>query len=107
MKFEIEGLDKLEKKLDDMQRAAKEIEQGEEVPFDVLFNQTFMSNNTQFSSFDEILEAGNFVVNSPEDFEAIPEDDFDKHIAKTTQFDTWGDMLNSAATDYAAKKLGF
>ncbi|MCM3396779.1 hypothetical protein M3638_02860 [Oceanobacillus profundus] len=107
MKFEMNGFDELGKKLNQMQRAAKEMEKGEEVSFDVLFNQSFMLKHTQFNSFDELLEAGNFVVNSPEDFEAIPDDEFDKHIAKTTQFDNWEDMKTTAATDYAAKKLGF
>lgn len=107
MKFEMKGFDKLEKKLNKMQRSAKEMEKGEEVSFEVLFNRTFMSKNTQFISFDELLKAGNFDVNSTEDFEAIPDDVFDKHIAKHTKFNDWKDMLNAASTDYAAKKLGF
>lgn len=107
MKFKMDGFDDLNKKLNQMQQAAKEMEKGEEVSFDVLFNQSFMVKNTQFNSFDELLKAGNFVVNSTEDFEAIPDNEFDQYIAKSTQFDNWEDMRNTAATDYAAKKLGF
>lgn len=107
MKFEIKGFDKLEKRLNEIQRNAKEMEKGEDVPFDVLFNQAFMSQNTQFNSFDEFLEAGSFVVSSTEDFEAIPNNVFDKHVVKYTKFSNWKDMLNTAATDYTAKKLRF
>lgn len=107
MKFEMKGFDKLEKKLNKMQRAAKEMEQGEEVPFDVLFNQEFMTKHTRFNSFDELLDAGNYIVNSPKDFEAIPDDEFDQHISKTTDFSDWQDMQKSAGVEYTAKKLGF
>ena len=53
------------------------------------------------------MNAGGFKVESQEDFEAIPDTELDRHIAATTKFKNWKDMLNEATTQYAAKKLGF
>lgn len=105
--FKIKGLDKLQKQLKNIERAAKELEKGENVSFDVLFNPSFMRKNTQFNTFEDFLTDGNFVVNSQEDFEAIPDKDIDDHVSKTTKFNNWQEMLDTAATEYTIKKLGF
>lgn len=107
MKIEFEGLDELQNNLKQMEKAAKELEKGENVPFSVLFSSTFMNKNTQFNSFEEFLSAGGFEVNSQEDFEAIPDDDMDTHVAKTTKFNSWDEMLSTAGEEYIVKKLGF
>lgn len=106
MGFEIKGLKEFQKKLNNMAKAAKSLD-GAKVSFDVLFNKSFMRKYTSFTSFDELLAAGGFIVNSEEDFEAIPDDVFDKHIKATTKFKTWEAMLSEASSQYAAKKLGF
>ena len=66
-----------------------------------------MKKYTSFHSMTELLESGGFNVESQEDFEAIPDEQFDKHISATTKFNKWEDMLGEAASQYAAKKLGF
>ncbi|WP_246029136.1 hypothetical protein [Paenibacillus humicus] len=100
-------MDEFQKALAEMQRQAKELEGRREVTFEELFPPSFMIEHTNFSSFEELLEAGGFEVNSAEDFEAIPDDVFDQHIGKHTQFDSWENMQDSAVQEYAAKKLGF
>lgn len=107
MSFKITGLDKLQKQLKRMEKGAKELERNNQVPFDELFTRSFMLKYSNFSTFDELLEAGNFIVNSQEDFEAIPDEDFDKHVAATTRFQCWENMLSKATEIYAMKKLGF
>ena len=76
-----------------------------EVPFDILFNKNFMKRNTNFNSFDELLEAGNFIVNTQEDFEAIPDDVFDKHIMNCTKFNSWEEMMQEAGEAYVVSQL--
>ncbi|WP_182200079.1 hypothetical protein [Paraliobacillus salinarum] len=107
MKFKSNGFDDLNKELKKMQKAASEMEKGEEVPFGKLFNKSFMEENTQFSSFDDLLQSGGFEITSEEDFDAIPESELDEHVAKTTNFENWQDMLGSATQEYAVKRLGF
>lgn len=105
--MKITGLDKLEKQLKQMQKSAKELSQTKQVSFDELFPTSFMQKYTSFSSMDELLAAGDFKVETQEDFESIPDDEFDKHIISTTKFNSWENMLGEATSQYAAKKLGF
>jgi len=105
MKFE--GFDKLEKELRRMESAAKELSEEREVSFEELFNPDFMSEYTEFKSFKELLESGGFKVNSVEDFAAIPDDEFDEHILRTTSFDKWEDMQKTAEIKYFERKIEF
>lgn len=105
--MKITGLDKLEKQLKQMKKGAKELSQTKNISFEELFPTSFMRKYTSFSSMDELLDASGFKVESQEDFEAIPENEFDKHIATNTKFKNWEDMLGEATSQYAAKKLGF
>lgn len=105
--IKIKGLDKLEKQLKQMEKGAKELSRTKQVSFGELFTASFMRKYTPFSSLDELLQAGGFKVESQEDFETIPDAKLDKHIAATTRFKSWEDMLSEATTQYAAKKLGF
>lgn len=105
--FKITGLDKLEKQLKQMEKGAKELSKTKHVSFGELFPASFMRKYTSFSSMDELLDVGGFKVESQEDFEAIPDAEFDKHIAASTRFNSWEDMLGEATSQYAAKKLGF
>jgi len=105
--IKIDGLDKLQNRLKQMEEAAKELEKGESVPFSVLFSSVFMGQYTQFNSFEDFLSAGGFEVNSQEDFEAIPDEAMDTHVAKTTKFGSWDEMLSTAGKEYVEKKLGF
>lgn len=105
--FKITGFDKLEKQLKQMEKGAKELSKTKHVSFGELFPASFMRKYTSFSSMDELLDASSFKSETQEDFEAIPDDEFDKYIAANTKFKTWEDMLGEATSQYAAKKLGF
>lgn len=105
--MKIEGLDEFRRELKQIQKNANELSGENEVSFDELFSTQFMSKYTSFKSFDELLEAGSFVVNSKEDFEKIPDDLFDDHIAKNTNFDDWESMQEEAFQVYVSRKLGF
>lgn len=105
--FKITGLDKLQKQLKEMERSAKELSGTKEVPFSDLFTTSFMRRYTPFSTFDELLEAGGFHADTTEEFAAIPDAPFDAHIAATTRFKSWEEMLSTAQEQYITKKLGF
>ena len=106
MSIEIKGLDELKEHLDQMQQNAKELEQTKSVSFSDLFTSSFMQKHTEFSSIDKLFKAGNFIVESQEDFEAISESELDAHVNKTTNFSSWQDMLDEAVKEFTAKKLG-
>ena len=102
----ITGLEDLEKQLKQMEKGAKELSKEKSISFESLFTDSFMRKYTSFTSMGELLNAGGFKVESQEDFEAIPNAEFDRHIAANTKFKTWENMLDEATSQYVAKKLG-
>jgi hypothetical protein len=106
MGFELEGLDELKNKLNDIARRADGMDGENEVPVTELCNPSFMKEHTSYSSFEDLLEDGGYEVTSPEDFEAVPDDEFDQHIQRNTSFDSWEGMMGAAVQAWAAKELG-
>ncbi|WP_054954967.1 hypothetical protein [Paenibacillus dakarensis] len=106
MSIKLKGFDDFEKKMKQLQRNAERLNGTHEVSYDDLFTPSFMNRYTDFSSFGELLEGGGFVVNSVKDFEDIPDDVFDQHISKTTQFESWKDMHTQAVNEYVGRQLG-
>lgn len=106
-RFKVQGFDELEKDLKKLQKNAKKLDRQKKIPFSDLFTPEFMSKYTSFASFDELLSAGGFHAETSEEFEEIPEAAFDAHIAATTKFPTWEDMLDEATSQYVTKALGF
>lgn len=105
--FKMRGFDKLEKDLKRMQENARKLNGRREVPFSDLFTPEFMRKHTSFSTFNELLKAGGFQVETSEDFEAIPDAEFDAHISATTKFPSWEAMLEEATSQYVTRMLGF
>lgn len=107
MSFKIDGLDDLQKELFKIQKNIKEVSNKKTLSLSELFTTSFMSKYTNFSTFDNFLKAGNFTVNSQEDFEAIPDEEMDIHVGTLTSFSSWEDMLEKATEEYLVKKLNF
>lgn len=74
---------------------------GGSILFTDLFTPEFMRKYTQFESIDELLASGGFEVNSEEDYEAIPDAEIDAHVAKTTRFHSWKELLTDAIETYS------
>ncbi|WP_414842153.1 hypothetical protein [Enterococcus saccharolyticus] len=107
MSFKITGLDKLQKELSNMSKAAEELNGTHEVPLYELFTDNFISENSKFSTAEEFFSTDDIDFDNQEAFEALPDEVIDKYISENTDFDTWSDMLTSAGKQYALKKLGF
>lgn len=75
------------------------------VSFDDLFSSKFMKKYSNLKSFEELLSIGGYIVNSKEDFESIPEDEFDKLINKHTKFSSWKEMYATAGKEYMVSKF--
>jgi len=75
------------------------------VSFGELFTTQFMKENTDFNSFEELLQFGGYEVNSPEDFAAIPDDEFDALVCAKTKFQNWESMKSEAGREYAIRKF--
>lgn len=92
--------------LDKLQRRIESIPKSENVSFGELFNPAFMRRYTQFESIDTMIEASGYTVETPEDFAAIPDAEWDAFIATNTQFPDWLEMQKTAAAERMKRQLG-
>lgn len=107
MKMEIEGLDKLQKEIEDLKKNIEEHEE-ETVSLDELLNQEFMQKYTQFSDFDEMIDSSKFEIETQDDFDDLFEnEDWDDYVIDTTKFKDWEEMMQTAETERLEKILGF
>jgi hypothetical protein len=106
MTFKITGLKEFQKKLEDLERKAKALNGKHEISFAELFNASFMRRYTSFDSMEELIEAGGFKVETVDDFKAIPEHKWDEHIARSTRFRNWQEMMKQASAEWAKRQLG-
>ena len=74
------------------------------VDFEDLFDKSFMRKYTNYRSFEKFLQGGRFHITSQQDLEDLPEEQMDKHVAKTTRFSRWGEMIDFATDIYARKQ---
>lgn len=93
-----EGLNNFDAKSNILDKAAENLESS--ISFTELFTSEFMKLYTQYDSIEELLSSGGFEVNSEEDYEAIPDEDIDAHVSKTTNFSSWREMLTEAVEAY-------
>ncbi|NBJ90978.1 hypothetical protein [Acutalibacter sp. 1XD8-36] len=70
-----------------------------------LLPDKFFQENTPYASFDDFLAAGGFYPETKEDIEAIPQPDIDAHVAATTKFNNWHELMELALKQFLSEKL--
>lgn len=90
-----------------MADAARDLDGENQVSFGELFSNKFMRRHTDFDDIEAFFEESPWEVEDEEDFEEIPEDEFDEYVEDTTLFDTWESMLDKAAEKWMMDQLGF
>ncbi len=105
MSSEFHNLEELEDRFDQMAKAAERLESPAAVPFDELFDASFMSTHSNFTSFDEFLSAGDYHPSTSTELEAFLGTKFDEFIARMTDFPGWEEMFREASIHYYARSL--
>jgi hypothetical protein len=105
MSFEIKGLKEAQDRLKKLADDAEELD-GQSVPLSEVLTDEFVHTNSPFDSLDNLIKASGYTVESQEDFEAIPDEEWDRFISDNTSFDSWQEMIDSAGAIYAKNKLG-
>ena len=100
--FRLTGLDKFQKKLQQLRKNAKELNGKHSVPFDELFSEEFMRTHSSFSSMQAMLDASPFKDMM---FKDIPDIEWDVYVSHSTDFKSWKDMKAAGTKKWAAKKL--
>ena len=102
--FKITGLDEAMKKLNDLQRKAKAINQ-QSVPVSEILTPAFLLRHTPFGSADEMYQASGFKIETPEDFAAIPDQEWEQFIQTNTSYESWIEMQKAAGVSHIESKL--
>jgi hypothetical protein len=90
----------MEELMNELQGQKMNQEDPNEISFEKLFNEEFMSKYSNCKSFDEFVIKGNFQVKTEEDVADIPDELFDRHVARETKFADWKSMLETANKEY-------
>ena len=64
-----------------------------------------MQKNSNSSNINYFLKNSGFIINSKADFEAIPDEEWEKYIIENTRFSSWSEMQNTAHEAWLKKWL--
>lgn len=106
MSFKISGLGELSKQLKELEKEANKLEGSQSIPFSELFHTNFMNKYTNFNNIDEMFEKSGFKCTSNEDFEKIPDSEWNDFVKNNTNFSNWENMKSTAGKEYVANQLG-
>lgn len=62
------------------------------------FDPEFMARYSRFSSFEEFSEESPWTITEWQDIDSIDMEELDGFIDRTTEFDSWDQLRNRAAT---------
>ncbi|MDH1101125.1 hypothetical protein N5C37_08380 [Pseudomonas mosselii] len=91
--------------LDKLMKNAKELQSTKQVSLNKLLSPAFISAHSKFRDLDELFSASGYKIDSTEDFAAIPDEEWDSFISKSTDFDNWLDMQKAAHAEFARSIL--
>lgn len=100
--IKITGLDKLQRRLDDLQRRAKDLDGTHDLTFAELFPDSFMHRNTRFPSMQAMIDEAGI-----EDGDDIQTPEWSSFVSQHTKFSSWDEMKSTAGQEWAKKRLGF
>jgi len=106
--MQIKGLDEFSKSLKKLSENAKKLEDAgpQSVPLTELMGPDFISARTRFPDVQTLFSESGFKIDTPEDFNAIPEEDWDRFIQSETKFSSWKEMITTAGALWTKKQLG-
>ncbi|MGJ0354054.1 hypothetical protein [Aliarcobacter cryaerophilus] len=96
---------KFNNSLSKLSKTINELSKSKSISFNDLYPRSFMLANSSFSSFEELISNSTFTITSQEDFNNIPEKEWDSYIKSVTKFSSWDEMKSKAFHVYMSKKL--
>lgn len=90
---------------DKLKKNLKKLDGSHQVKLTDLMNESFISTCSNFSSLEDLFNASGFKFESQEDFEAIPDDEWDEFITNNTTYKDWSEMKSAASAEYAKTQL--
>jgi hypothetical protein len=96
---------KSKENLEKLQKNFSELSGTTELMLVDIMDSQFIAGCSQYSSLEELFDSSGFKIDSKEDFEAIPDDEWEAFITSNTSYDSWLEMQKAAVTAYTQKKL--
>ena len=93
---DLSGLKKLQENMEKLQ-GSREVSMAE------ILTDEFVSSHSKYAGFDELL--ADIGVTTAEEFTAMPDEKFDAFLVANTDFESWQDMQQQAASAYAEAKI--
>lgn len=91
--------------LKQLQENLETISETTQVTLVELMPPQFISDCSRFTSLEAFFEASGFKIDSPEDFAAIPDNEWDIFIKENTTYENWSEMQEAAAAGYFKSAL--
>ena len=99
-------LDDLTAELRRIAKRADELEGRHEVNISELLTDSFMVSNTSYPSLNQFFKAFNIPpLTDTEAFEAVSEQALDYATSHSSNFSSWQEMLEAAASDYVTNTM--
>lgn len=105
MSFKKSNLDGFDELFDQYIENAKDLVDEYAIPFNLLFNPTFMSQNTNYEDFVDFFTAGKFDISNNNDIYKYDPTLLDCFVKRETNFETWKKMKESAAVEWINKSI--
>ncbi|HBI3683762.1 TPA: hypothetical protein K3939_004457 [Citrobacter freundii] len=96
---------KIKSNINQIKKNLEEIGNTTQIRFDELFTPEFLTEYTSFVSIGDMFEKSGFIVKTPEDFKAIPDDEWERFVTENTTFESWSDMQKKALQVVMSKRL--
>lgn len=91
--------------LDQLIKNAKELDGKHQVKMVDMLNPQFVSAHSKFDDLASLFAASGFKIDGPDDFAAIPDDQWDAFIAANTDFENWAEMQKAGHLHYVKGRL--
>lgn len=101
--MELSGLDEFQRKLDTLEKNAKELDGEHTLSGKDLFPSSFMQKYSNVSSLQELFPG--YDVSSDATFSKIPSSVVEKAVKEHTNFNSWDELKKEAAKAYVKRKL--
>ncbi|TKX69257.1 hypothetical protein [Halorubrum sp. SP9] len=102
----MDGIDEAIDELEELRASAEKMDGENEMAITDLFPPRFMTQYSEYEDFGEFIEDSPWTVESADDFEGIPEDEWDDYVRENTTFDGWENMQETAGSEWAKRQLG-
>lgn len=104
--LEVSGFDEIERKLQQLADNVETMTGEHSIPLTEFYPPAFMAEHTDYETIEQMFEASGFTVETPEDFTAIPNAEWDAFIASRTQFADRRTMQTKAAAEWLSRGIG-